>query len=191
MPRFAAFHWRGYLAQRDLDSERTNHAIYRERHSRMRKQSAPIRAGHKRPRASRQVVWIGVAILALFATLWFPFDWLSTVWPAFGVPFRQVFHNAHDHFIGHTIFFFLVGLLVLALVPALRRKPQWYFPGLVLAALTQETIQAFFRGQAPSFTDFNAFKGDALGGVCAFGLWLLVGLMQRAAHRRISRLSPR
>src|SRR5215470_2385920 len=99
----------------------------------------------------------GWPALALLAFLWFPFDWLSTVWPAFGVPFRQVFHNAHDHFIGHTIFFFLVGCLVLALAPALRRKPQWYFPGLVLAVLIQETIQAFFRGQAPTFTDFNAF----------------------------------
>ncbi|HEY7342203.1 MAG TPA: hypothetical protein VH591_15095 [Ktedonobacterales bacterium] len=126
-------------------------------------------------------------VLALLAILWFPFDWLSTVWPAFGVPFREVFHNAHDHFVGHTIFFFLVGFLVLAVIPALRRKPQWYFPGLVLVALTQETIQALFRGELPTFTDFNAFKGDALGGVCAFALWLLVGLIQRLIQRGASR----
>jgi hypothetical protein len=48
----------------------------------------------------------------------------------------------------------------------------------------QETIQAFFRGQAPTFTDFNAFKGDALGGICAFALWLLVGLIQRTVSGR-------
>jgi uncharacterized BrkB/YihY/UPF0761 family membrane protein len=123
-------------------------------------------------------------VLVLLAILWFPFDWLATVWPAFGVPFREVFHNAHDHFIGHAIFFFLVGFLVLAVIPALRRKPQWYFPGLVLVALVQETIQALFRGELPTFTDFNAFKGDALGGICAFALWLLVGLIQRATSRR-------
>jgi len=130
----------------------------------------------------------GWPVLVLLAILWFPFDWLATVWPAFGVPFREVFRNAHDHFIGHTIFFFLVGFLVLAVIPALRRKPQWYFPGLALVALVQESIQALFRGELPTFTDFNAFKGDALGGICAFALWLFVGLilrwMQRIASRR-------
>ncbi len=131
-----------------------------------------------------QALRFGWPVLVLLAILWFPFDWLSTVWPAFGVPFREVFRNAHDHFIGHTIFFFLVGFLVLAVIPALRRKPQWYFPGLVLVALVQETIQALFRGELPTFTDFNAFKGDALGGICAFALWLLVGLIQRAVSRR-------
>lgn len=126
----------------------------------------------------------GWPVLVLLAILWFPFDWLATVWPAFGVPFREVFHNAHDHFVGHTIFFFLVGFLVLAMIPALRRKPQWYFPGLVLVALMQETIQALFRGELPTFTDFNAFKGDALGGVCAFALWLLVSLIQRGRRQQ-------
>ena len=131
-----------------------------------------------------RVIRFGWPVLVLLAILWFPFDWLSTVWPAFGVPFREVFHNAHDHFIGHSVFFFLVGFLVLAAIPALRRKPQWYFPGLALVALVQETIQALFRGELPIFTDFNAFKGDALGGICAFALWLLVGLIQRTASRR-------
>ena len=143
-----------------------------------------------RKRSSRvllRVIRFGWPVLALLAILWFPFDWLSTVWPAFGVPFREVFHNAHDHFIGHSIFFFLVGFLVLAVIPALRRKPQWYFPGLVLVALMQETIQALFRGELPTFTDFNAFKGDALGGICAFALWLLVGLIQRWMQRIASR----
>jgi len=129
----------------------------------------------------------GWPVLVLLAILWFPFDWLATVWPAFGVPFREVFRNAHDHFIGHTIFFFLVGFLVLAVIPALRRKPQWYFPGLALVALVQESIQALFRGELPTFTDFNAFKGDALGGICAFALWLFVGLIQRWMQRIASR----
>ena len=143
-----------------------------------------------RPRAEKRsahplsmALRLGAPVLALLAVLWFTFDWLATVWPAFGVPFRQVFHNAHDHFLGHTTFFFLVGFLVLLMIPVLRRKPQWYVPGLVAAALVQETVQAAFRGQAPTFTDINAFKGDALGGICAFGLWLLVGLLQRTSRR--------
>ena len=31
----------------------------------------------------------------------------------FGMPFRAIFRGAHDHFVGHTIFFFLVGMIVL------------------------------------------------------------------------------
>jgi hypothetical protein len=113
--------------------------------------------------------------IALFlGILWFPFDWLAQVWPAFGNPFRQVFHNAHDHFVGHTVFFFVVGSALLAYWPALRRRPVWYFAGLALAALVQETIQAFFRRQLPTYTDFNAFRGDALGGASAYVGWLIL-----------------
>ena len=122
---------------------------------------------------------VGWPVLALLAILWFPFDWLSTVWPAFGAPFRRVFRDAHDHFIGHTLFFLLVGLLILLYAPPLRRKLSLYFAGLVLAALVQETIQAFFRGQTPTYTDFKAFKGDALGGSLAFAASLCFHLLRR------------
>ena len=136
----------------------------------------------------RRRLWLvlryGWPALALLAFLWFPFDWLSEVWPTFGVPFRMVFRNAHDHFVGHTIFFLIVGLLILSSVSALRRKPQWYFLGLVVAALVQETIQALFRGHLPTFTDFNAFKGDALGGTTAFALALALLLLQHAWSER-------
>jgi hypothetical protein len=116
---------------------------------------------------------VGWPVFLLLGILWFPFDWLSAVWPAFGVPFRMVFRDAHDHFVGHTIFFLIVCLLLLAYVPAVRR-PYWYFPALVVAALAQETIQALFRGAHPSFTDFNAFAGDAIGGISAFALWFTI-----------------
>jgi hypothetical protein len=121
---------------------------------------------------------LGWPVFLLLAILWFPFDWLSEVWPAFGVPFRMVFRNAHDHFIGHTVFFLVVGLLMLAYAAPLRRA-YWYFPAVVLAALAQETIQALARGAAPTFTDFNAFRGDALGGVAAFALWLAIDVIYR------------
>jgi hypothetical protein len=145
--------------------------------------SADDAVSKRRALVLRRVALPGALVALLFALLWFPFDWLSTVWPAFGIPFRQVFRNARDHFVGHSVFFFSVGFLTLALIPALRRKPQWYFPGLVVAALIQETIQALFRRQVPTFTDVNAFKGDALGGVSAFALWALIGLFQRATKR--------
>ncbi|HEX5440978.1 MAG TPA: hypothetical protein VFW76_08845 [Ktedonobacterales bacterium] len=150
----------------------------------MSKQSVDTNTRKRSARVLSRALRYGWPVLVLLAILWFPFDWLSTVWPAFGAPFREVFRNAHDHFVGHTIFFFLVGFFVLTALPILRRKPQWYFPGLALVALVQETIQALFRGELPAFTDFNAFKGDALGGVCAFALWLLAGLIQRGMSRR-------
>lgn len=132
-------------------------------------------------------------VLVLLGILWFPFDWLAEQWPAFGVPFRRVFRDAHDHFIGHTIFFFVIGALLLTYWPTLRHKPHWYFPGLVLAALVQETIQAIFRQQVPTFTDFNAFKGDALGGTAVFLASAV--LLQQPAERllrvlRIRRQGP-
>jgi hypothetical protein len=127
---------------------------------------------------------VGWPVALLLGILWFPFDWLATVWPAFGVPFRQVFRNAHDHFVGHTVFFLLVGMFILALARGLRTKPWWYALGLVLAALVQETIQAIFRRQLPTFTDVNAFKGDALGGASAFALWQVIALAQWLRVRR-------
>lgn len=140
------------------------------------------RTPNLRPMALLRYGW---PVLLILGILWFPFDWLSTVWPAFGVPFRRVFRTAHDHFIGHTLFFLIVGFLILAYLPALRRRPQWYVPSLVVAALVQEAIQALVRGQVPTFTDVNAFKGDALGGLSAFALWFTIPPVQQVLrHHR-------
>lgn len=129
----------------------------------------------------------GWPILILVGILWFPFDWLSEVWPAFGVPFRQVFRNAHDHFVGHTVFFFIIGMLILTYIPRLRRQIHWYILGLILAALGQEAIQAAFRGEWPTFTDFNAFRGDALGGIGAWMLWFVVQFLwsRKKGHEKL------
>jgi len=86
-------------------------------------------------RALRTLARAKWPVLAILGVLWFPFDWLSVVWPPFGGSFRMVFHNARDHLIGHTTFFLIVGLLILAYLPALRRRPLWYALGLVLAEL--------------------------------------------------------
>ncbi len=133
-------------------------------------------ANHERPllRVTLSCLRYAWPVLILLGILWFPFDWLSEVWPTFGIPFRQVFHNAHDHFIGHTVFFFIIGMLILSMVPVLSRRLHWYVSGLILAALVQEAIQAYFRGELPTFTDFNAFRGDALGGMSAWLLWFAV-----------------
>ena len=128
-------------------------------------------------------------VAVLLGILWFPFDWLATAWPAYDTAFRKLFRTAHDHFVGHTVFFLIVGLLVLVYLPMLRRRPLQYALGLVLAALVQETIQAFFRRQLPTFTDFNAFRGDALGGCGAFAVAWLMGALAALVRRRAVRHS--
>ncbi|HZR41834.1 MAG TPA: hypothetical protein VFB12_17060 [Ktedonobacteraceae bacterium] len=130
----------------------------------------------------------GWPVFILLGILWFPFDRLSEVWPTFGVPFRQVFRTAHDHFVGHTVFFFIVGMLILNSTPVLRRQLHWYILGLIVAALVQEAIQAGFRSEVPTFTDFNAFKGDALGGMAAWLLWFGLRLLckRRSAAKSLS-----
>jgi hypothetical protein len=127
--------------------------------------------------------------LLLLVILWFPFDWLSQVWPAFGVPFRAVFHNARNHFIGHAVFFFVIGILILAILPASRRI-YWYVLGLVIAALVQESIQAVFRHEIPTFTDFNAFQGDALGGLSAWLVWFIIQFRYGSILRSLSQSDP-
>jgi len=132
-----------------------------------------------------KLLQLGWPVLLLLGILWFPFDWLSEVWPAFGIPFRMVFRNAHDHFIGHAVFFLIVGLLLLAYAPALRR-PYWYFPALAVAALAQETVQALFRGELPTFTDTNAFAGDAIGSLTAFALWFAIATVIAYGRPRLA-----
>jgi hypothetical protein len=77
-------------------------------------------------------------------------------------------------------------VIVLAYLPRLRRLPVAYLLGLVAATVVQETIQAIFRGEVPTYTDFNAFKGDALGGTLAFVVWAAIGAVWyvRAARAR-------
>ena len=127
---------------------------------------------------------VGWPVLALLGILWFPFDWLSEVWPAFGVPFRMVFRDAHDHFVGHAIFFLIVGLLLLAYVPALRR-PYWYFPALVVAALARRRSRPSLRRDT-HLHRFNAFTGDAIGGLLAFALWFTIATIITIGRLQLS-----
>ncbi len=59
--------------------------------------------------SQKKLLIAALPIVGALMFLWFPFDWLSEVFPAFGVPFRMVFRNAHSHFVGHSIFFFVIG----------------------------------------------------------------------------------
>ncbi len=80
----------------------------------------------------------------------FPFDWLSEVWSPFGRVFDLVFVTARDHFIGHATMFFLMSLIVLLSIPALRLRPTRYFGLMLLVGVGQEALQALFKQQAPT-----------------------------------------
>jgi hypothetical protein len=130
---------------------------------------------------SRAMRWLrkGWPVFVVLALLWFPFDWLATVSTAFNVPYQIFFSTRREHFAGHTVFYFVFGTLALMYLPALRRRPALYALGSLAAALVQETIQASFRSEIPTYTDFNAFAGDALGSALAFALLLGIRYMRR------------
>jgi hypothetical protein len=55
-----------------------------------------------------------------------------------------------------------------------------------MAALAQETIQALARGATPTYTDINAFTGDAIGGLSAFALWFIIATFITIGRLRLS-----
>lgn len=99
----------------------------------------------------------------------FPFDWLVGVWPAYGRLFDQVFVTARDHFLGHATMFFLMSLLVLLSVPALRARPALYLGLMLLVGVGQETIQAIFKQQPPNiYSGRDLLVYDLTGIVLAY-----------------------
>ena len=68
-----------------------------------------------------------------------------------------------------------------ALTPT--NSPVTIAPGNPINGFATNTLGGAFT-LAANLTDFNAFKGDALGGGGAFVLWLFVGLLQRSMRHR-------
>jgi len=98
----------------------------------------------------------------------FPFDWLTTVWPAYRQVFEQVFVGAREHHVGHSAMFFIVGLLVLINFPALRSRPLLYFGLLISAAIAQEAVQDLFKFVLLDLTDSLDLLFDAVGFTIAY-----------------------
>lgn len=103
----------------------------------------------------------------------FPFDWLSEVWPAFGSVFDRVFVTAHDHAVGHSTLFFLLGMLALLSLGRLRLHSLLYTGLLAPIALGEEALQSIFKQEAPRIGDGRDLFFDLLGWSLALGLvWL-------------------
>ncbi len=82
--------------------------------------------------------------------------------------------------IGHASLFCMLGLLLLAAIPALRRRP-WLYLGLVLlAGLGQEAFQMLYKGRLQSFDSARDIATDLLGGLVALGLALALARWRTA-----------
>lgn len=125
-----------------------------------------------------RVLWLALPAAVL---VFFPFEWLSNIWPAYARVFDRVFATMLAHEIGHATVFFLAGLLVLASIPRLRRYPLLYAAMMVLGLLGEELLQALSlnRWQLASLIDGHAFSFDTLGLVLAY---LFVWIWQQARN---------
>jgi hypothetical protein len=112
-------------------------------------------------------------VLALVALALFPFGWLGLVWPAFDAVVGWLFPSAWEHAIGHTALFASLGLLALALIPALRARPWTYLALMLLVGLGQEGFQLLYKQRSPVFDDARDLATDLAGALVAFVLvWL-------------------
>ena len=127
--------------------------------------------------------WPALWFVLLAAILvFFPFEWLSKIWPAYALVFDQVFATLPAHEIGHATVFLLAGLLVLFSIPRLRRYPLLYAALMVMGLLGEELLQALSlqRWQLSSLIDGHAFVFDTLGLVLAYLFVWLVGRCRNA-----------
>ena len=117
------------------------------------------------------------ALTVGLALVLFPFGWLGEVWRPFGQVIDSLFSTAWAHAIGHSALFCLLGLLVLAIFPALRRWPWRYLGLLLLAGVGQEAFQLLYKGRLLLFDDLRDLATDLFGLLLAFAIvWALVRL---------------
>lgn len=120
-------------------------------------------------------------LLALLGLILFPVEWLGARWPVVGRALDHAFPDDLAHAIAHASLFVLLGLLALAIWPALRARPLRY-AGLLLAGLGQELLQLLFKRRALALDDGRDLLVDALGLALAFALaWM----WRRSAAARI------
>lgn len=116
------------------------------------------------------LLWLALpaALLVLF-----PFGWLATVWPAYRHLFDLVFASEVQHVIGHMVVFALAGLVLLSVLPQLRRHPFYYALLMALGAIGNEGFQAVAGLHVLNSYTPVAFCFDALGFTLAFvlGQW--------------------
>lgn len=137
------------------------------------------------------VLWF---VLLAAILVFFPFEWLSKIWPAYALVFDQVFATLPAHEIGHATVFLLAGLLVLFSISRLRRYPLLYAALMVVGLLGEELLQALslHRWQLSSLIDGHAFVFDTLGlalaYLCVWIVWKFRKVVRVSRGRQASSL---
>ena len=119
------------------------------------------------------------ALVVGLALVLFPFGWLAEVWRPFGRIVDDLFSTAWAHAIGHTSLFCLLGLLVLAISPALHRRRWRYLGLLLLAGVGQEAFQLLYKGRLLLFDDVRDLTTDLLGLLLALAIVWVWGRLRR------------
>lgn len=119
--------------------------------------------------STRQSAGTIALILMLVITL-FPFAWLGELFPAFGDCLEHIFATEMSHAIGHSIMFFTLGLLVLAVFPLLRTRPGLYVGLILLAGIGQEAFQLLYKQRSLVFDDARDMGVDLGGLLIAFAV---------------------
>ena len=129
-----------------------------------------------------RVTLLRLAALAIgLALVLFPFGWLGEIWRPFGQVVDGLFSTVWAHAIGHASLFCLLGLLALAIFPALRRHPWRYLGLLLLAGVGQEVFQLLYKGRLLLFDDMRDLVTDLIGLLAAFAIvWVWGRLWRRA-----------
>ena len=109
-------------------------------------------------------------LLILLALVLFPLGWLGEVWRPLGRLIEHAFPTAREHAFGHGSLFLLLGLLALAALPALRRRPWRYAGVLFLAGVGQEAFQLLYKQRPLAFDDARDLATDLVGLIAAFAV---------------------
>jgi hypothetical protein len=121
------------------------------------------------------------ALVAALALVLFPFGWLGEVWRPFGRVLDELFPTAWEHAIGHASLFCLLGLLALAVIPVLRRRPWRYLGLLLLAGVGQEAFQLLYKGRLLLFDDMRDLATDLIGLLVALAIVWAWGRLRATA----------
>lgn len=115
---------------------------------------------------ARPIVIAGVLLIPVALAL-FPFGWLGLVVPGFGNWLDGVFFNDWVHALGHGTIFFILGLALLALFPALPKRLWLFYLCILLGGVGQEFFQLLFKRQLLVFDDSRDIVTDLVGATLA------------------------
>ncbi len=119
-------------------------------------------------------------LTALLAFALFPFGWLTKYSDFADRLIDTLFPNEAAHAVGHSLLFLAIGAALLAVFPALRRRPGRYFGLVLLVAVAQEGLQLLYKRRPVVINDITDIGVDLVAAGVMFALWYM---WMRAAGR--------